>query len=397
MTHKQKKRATFALTAALASTAMVSTVATAAATEYTDYVVVKGDNLYRLAIKYNTTVDLIVAENNISNRNLIHVNQKLKIPTNTNSSGSGSSNSGSSSSSSGYHTVVKGDTLSALALKYGTTVNQLASWNNISNVNFIRTGWTLKVSASAGSTGGSGSSGNTSGTVGANEYKVVAGDNLYRLAIKFNTTVEQLAAWNNISNVRLIYVGDILKVSESTQQTAGATVDTEVTIPDTTPEEVAPEVTETPEVSTPAEDTNMEVVTPEAEAPEAPVAEEVVADEVTEAPSALDEDTVVEVEIEVDEATADVLDADLGSMVDVPVSESTEASAISYEYTEVAPVVEEVAVATPVVTNYFTVKETTSVFQLAALFNASVSDLIAWNDIEDTNSIPTGTVLRISL
>ena len=48
-------------------------------------------------------------------------------------------------SSNTYYTVVKGDTLSKIAKKYGTTVNQIASWNNIKNVNLIRVGQKLRV------------------------------------------------------------------------------------------------------------------------------------------------------------------------------------------------------------------------------------------------------------
>ena len=44
------------------------------------------------------------------------------------------------------HTVVKGDTLSAIAKKYGTTVNYLAKLNNIANVNLIYVGQVLKIS-----------------------------------------------------------------------------------------------------------------------------------------------------------------------------------------------------------------------------------------------------------
>ena len=36
-----------------------------------------------------------------------------------------------------YYTVKSGDTLGAIAKKYGTTVNQLVSWNNIKNANVI--------------------------------------------------------------------------------------------------------------------------------------------------------------------------------------------------------------------------------------------------------------------
>ena len=44
-----------------------------------------------------------------------------------------------------YYTVVRGDTLSGIAKKYGTTVSQLASWNNIKNVNLIYAGQKLRV------------------------------------------------------------------------------------------------------------------------------------------------------------------------------------------------------------------------------------------------------------
>ena len=45
------------------------------------------------------------------------------------------------------YTVKKGDTLSAIARKYGTTVEALASANGIQNVGLIRVGQILKISA----------------------------------------------------------------------------------------------------------------------------------------------------------------------------------------------------------------------------------------------------------
>jgi LysM repeat protein len=44
-----------------------------------------------------------------------------------------------------YYTVVKGDTLSKIAKRYGTTVKQLCKWNNISNPDLIRIGQVLRV------------------------------------------------------------------------------------------------------------------------------------------------------------------------------------------------------------------------------------------------------------
>ena len=44
-----------------------------------------------------------------------------------------------------YYTVQKGDNLSKIAKKYGTTVNQLVAWNNIKNPNLIYAGQKLRV------------------------------------------------------------------------------------------------------------------------------------------------------------------------------------------------------------------------------------------------------------
>ena len=97
----------------------------------TVYVVKYGDTLSKIASKYGTTYQELARINNISNPNLIYVGQILKINgTTTNKE---------------YYTVKKGDTLSAIAKKYGTTVNQLVKWNNIKNANLIYAGQKLRV------------------------------------------------------------------------------------------------------------------------------------------------------------------------------------------------------------------------------------------------------------
>ncbi|MBQ9024623.1 MAG: LysM peptidoglycan-binding domain-containing protein [Bacilli bacterium] len=84
------------------------------------YTVKKGDNLYDIARKYNTSVDNIKRLNNL-NSNLLSIGQILKIP--------------SESSSSNVYTVVKGDSLYSIARKFNTSVDSLKRKNNLINNN----------------------------------------------------------------------------------------------------------------------------------------------------------------------------------------------------------------------------------------------------------------------
>ena len=96
------------------------------------------------------------------------------------------------------HTVKSGETLSGIATKYGTTYQQLAKINNISNPNLIYAGQVLKLSGTA--------------SVAAKTYTVQSGDSLSGIAAKYGTTYQRLAQINNISNPDLIYAGQVIKI-----------------------------------------------------------------------------------------------------------------------------------------------------------------------------------------
>ena len=93
--------------------------------------------------------------------------------------------------------IKKGDTLSEIAKKYGTSVSVLASINNIKDVDKIYAGNTLKIPI------------NNSSYI---EYTIKKGDTLSEIAKDHNTTVKVLKELNNIANVNKIYAGDIIKI-----------------------------------------------------------------------------------------------------------------------------------------------------------------------------------------
>ena len=107
------------------------------------YTVKKGDNLTKIAKEYTTTVNSIVSLNNIKNPNLIYTNQVLKI--NQNSGGNSSNYLGDNSCGKILYNVKRGDTLSALAVKYKSSVSSIAKINNIYNPNLIYVGQLLRI------------------------------------------------------------------------------------------------------------------------------------------------------------------------------------------------------------------------------------------------------------
>lgn len=108
----------------------------------------------------------------------------------------------------GTYTVKKGDTLSGIAAKYGTTYQQLAAINGIKNPNLIYPGQVIKLTGSAPAAKPAAKP----SAPAAQYYTVVKGDNLTKIAKKYGTTVQQLVAWNGIKNPNLIYPGQKFRV-----------------------------------------------------------------------------------------------------------------------------------------------------------------------------------------
>lgn len=94
------------------------------------------------------------------------------------------------------YTVVSGDNLSSIALRFDTTVEELVMINGIYNPNLIYPGQVLKLTPSTPLV----------------YYTVVNGDTLSEIADNYNTTYQELVRLNNISNPNLIYPGQILKI-----------------------------------------------------------------------------------------------------------------------------------------------------------------------------------------
>ena len=186
------------------SSSSSSTATTTAGT----YTVKAGDTLSAIASRYSTSSSTLASLNSLSNPNLIYVGQVLKVSSNASTSSSTSSSANSTVTTAASYTVKSGDTLSAIAAKYGTTYQALASTNSISNPNDIYVGQVIKVSATATAA----SSQAASSTNSNGSYTVKSGDTLYGIALANGLNWQTLAKQNGISDPNVIFVGQKLSL-----------------------------------------------------------------------------------------------------------------------------------------------------------------------------------------
>ena len=165
------------------------------------YTVRSGDTLSVIAKRYDTTVLELQRINGISDINLIYPGEILKIYPHEDHKKREKKNFSST------YIVRKGDTLTAIAIRFGTTVNELMELNNITNPSLIYPGEILKIPTVKNKKSKSVSSKQYIKT-----YIVQSGDTLSGIAKKFNTTVDKLLKINHISNQNLIYLGEVIKI-----------------------------------------------------------------------------------------------------------------------------------------------------------------------------------------
>ncbi|MBS7020508.1 MAG: LysM peptidoglycan-binding domain-containing protein [Firmicutes bacterium] len=162
------------------------------------YTVKSGDSLWSIAQRFNTTVAAIKSLNNL-NTNELDVGQILKIPTLTPNTPPTPPTTGNT------YTVKSGDSLWSIARKFNTTVSTLQQLNNL-NTNTIHVGQVLKVPGNSSS-----NNTNTGNNQTYTEYVVRSGDSLYKIANAYQTTVDELMRLNNLKS-SILNIGQVLRV-----------------------------------------------------------------------------------------------------------------------------------------------------------------------------------------
>jgi membrane-bound lytic murein transglycosylase D len=202
------------------------------------HVVRRGETLATIAARYGTSVDDLKAANNIKNPRRISVGTELTVPnvagaslTDQDEGRGGRRGSRRSpapiSRDASYHVVRSGDTLSSISRSYRVPLRTLLSLNGLTERTVLMPGMRLAIDPdgqgagaavkapaaspsiprpvssaprpSAGFVSVPGGGQAPPDPAGAKIfYKVRSGDNLFRIARKYGTSVESLKAWNNI-------------------------------------------------------------------------------------------------------------------------------------------------------------------------------------------------------
>ncbi len=143
---KGSKRTLVATSLATATLVVGATASLAAG--FFSHSVQEGDTLSDLALEYGTSVDALVALNNLSNPDLIVVNDELLIrPVEDGET----VEDVTGHSIKQTHTVISGETLTSIAESLGVTVDELAAANGMLNPDLIVTGDLLVLPTKAAS------------------------------------------------------------------------------------------------------------------------------------------------------------------------------------------------------------------------------------------------------
>ena len=174
------------------------------------YTVKRGDTLYKIATKYNTTPQKIIDLNYLKSTNIVP-GQVLRIPeTYTKEEDMYLPNYTN-------YIVKRGDTLYSIARANNISVDTLIKDNSITN-NTISVGQILKIRMPNNQEmvveeciGPDYTPPDTNATPVLTTYMVKSGDNLYAIAKRYNTTASAIMLLNNLPNTNLA-IGQKLKI-----------------------------------------------------------------------------------------------------------------------------------------------------------------------------------------
>ena len=181
----------------------------------------EGDTLAAIARQHRVRGEDIAALNDLNGEELV-AGLRVTIPAQTKIElyGGGGRAGGLIEGGTGRYRIASGDTLGAIATRFGVSVKQLMAWNGLPNTR-IRAGRYLVVQPQEGGNRVVASSSPSPGSGGAptGRYTVRRGDNLTEIAQRHRVSVSDLRSWNGLQGSR-INAGQVLRVPGASRSEA---------------------------------------------------------------------------------------------------------------------------------------------------------------------------------
>ncbi len=197
--------------APVAATSVVS-AAHAAPYGWTSYTVRYGDTLIGIAARYRTTPGILASRNHISSPRALQAGARIQVPRT-----SAPPRQAAPRTVARSYTVRRGDTLSGIAARYGTTVTALAKANRIRTPSRIFVGQRIVVGRMSAAAARSVASGRPA------TYTVRSGDTLSAIAVRFHASVPALAKASHIRASSLLRIGQRLTLPSGARKTTAST------------------------------------------------------------------------------------------------------------------------------------------------------------------------------
>ncbi|WP_258723531.1 LysM peptidoglycan-binding domain-containing protein [Cellulomonas sp. NS3] len=196
-------------TLVLAAAAVAASASAAHADE--QYTVRSGDTVSHIATRTGTTVAALARANALADASHIRIGQKLVIPTGASAPAAAPAAAAAAPApAAATHTVARGETVSHVAKRYGTTVAAIVSANGLDARAFVRAGQTLAIPGAARSAPAPAAP--AAAPAAAATHTVGSGETVSSIAKRYGTTVPAIVSANGLDKRAFIRVGQKLAV-----------------------------------------------------------------------------------------------------------------------------------------------------------------------------------------
>lgn len=174
------------------------------------YEIQRGDTLWGVARKFNTSVQAIIEANGLSEDAVLQIGQKILLPTTLTTPVQKNE-----TSTTIVHIVKQGESLWLISRFYGVSIKSIMDANGLNERSVLRVGMKLAIPGIAVSKVTSRTKGTSGSPTQYETYHIQPGDTLWVLARRFRVSVSALAKANGLTEKSILKVGQVIKIPSS--------------------------------------------------------------------------------------------------------------------------------------------------------------------------------------